>query len=387
MAGGSRILEDLAQHRRLLEELDPRERLIEATRSRHLDLWESLRPGLELAQQHQRALNAALGPTLGAGHFHELLSGAPWQQAAAALRSYEATLVLPRGAEIHEFAHAALRETEGLRHSIDHLGLVRSMESMHTPWLDQADQLASLSAFAELQALGHAVERLPAFERDLVSVLRNELGDWRGVSLREEVIADPLARHEFYREIGFNDALTSLPVPAFDEGADIAGLDLPVVDPVHDYGRPREEEEPETEGLELNTRAYRVLFVLETRIRAFIDEAMRSAHGDGWIKQRVPGEIHQRWRERQREARDAGAPEQPLIAYADFMDYVQVIERRDNWSDVFEPVFRRKDDVRESFARLSPIRICTMHARPISLDDDLLLRTEVRRILKAIGVL
>jgi hypothetical protein len=33
------------------------------------------------------------------------------------------------------------------------------------------------------------------------------------------------------------------------------------------------------------------------------------------------------------------------------------------------------------------VRLCAMHARPISLDDDLLLRTEVRRILKAIGVI
>ena len=385
MAGGSRILGDLAQRRRLLEELERGERLIEATR--HLDLWESLRSGLELAQEFQRTLNASLGPTLRAGHFTELVSGAPWQQAAAALRSYEATLLLPRGAEIYEFAHAALRGTEGFRYSVDHLDLVRSMERMHTPWFNQADRLASLSAFAGLQALGHAVGRLPAFEGELVSLVRGELGDWRGVSLPEELIGDPLARHDFYREVGFNDALTSFPVPAFDEGADIAGLDLPVIEPVRGYGRPQEEEEPESEGLELNTRAYRVLFVFETRVRAFIDESVRSAHGDGWIKQRVPGEIHQRWRERQREAQDAGAPDQPLIAYADFKDYIQIIERRDNWADIFEAVFRRKEDVQESFARLAPIRICTMHARPISLDDDLLLRTEVRRILKAIGVL
>jgi hypothetical protein len=47
-------------------------------------------------------------------------------------------------------------------------------------------------------------------------------------------------------------------------------------------------------------------------------------------------------------------------------------------------VFVRKEDVQESFMRLFPVRICTMHARIILLDDELLLRLETCRILRAI---
>jgi len=32
-----------------------------------------------------------------------------------------------------------------------------------------------------------------------------------------------------------------------------------------------------------------------------------------------------------------------------------------------------------------PIRIATMHARIVTLDDELLLRVETKRVLKAIG--
>jgi hypothetical protein len=47
-------------------------------------------------------------------------------------------------------------------------------------------------------------------------------------------------------------------------------------------------------------------------------------------------------------------------------------------------IFGRKEDVQESFLRLFPVRVCTMHARIILLDDELLLQVETRRILRAI---
>ena len=40
--------------------------------------------------------------------------------------------------------------------------------------------------------------------------------------------------------------------------------------------------------------------------------------------------------------------------------------------------------MRESFQRLHPIHVDTMHVRPISQDDELLLYVEVKRIIDAI---
>ena len=77
--------------------------------------------------------------------------------------------------------------------------------------------------------------------------------------------------------------------------------------------------------------------------------------------------------------------EQPLIAYADFSDYIRIIERKDNWARVFKAIFKRPSDVQESFIRLFPVRNITMHARLITLDDELLLRVETRRLINAFG--
>ena len=113
---------------------------------------------------------------------------------------------------------------------------------------------------------------------------------------------------------------------------------------------------------------------------------MTTAFGELWIKHRVPEAIRTRWTEKQTEARKAGRRDHRLVAFADFTDHVPIITRKDNWREVFEPVFRRREFVSESFRRLYPIRVCTMHARLITQEDELYLHVEVKGILAAIGL-
>ena len=122
----------------------------------------------------------------------------------------------------------------------------------------------------------------------------------------------------------------------------------------------------------------------ESQLRKFIHEKMEAKFGTNWIKQRVPGQIGERWRDKQR--RDIGTLSWPTIAYADFTDYVTIITRNDNWRELFELTFVNKDSVQESFRRLHPMRLATMHARLITEDDELYLYVETKRILTAIGV-
>ena len=60
--------------------------------------------------------------------------------------------------------------------------------------------------------------------------------------------------------------------------------------------------------------------------------------------------------------------------------------RKDNWSELFADIFKRSTMVQESFQRLYPIRICAMHARIVTQDDELYLYVETKRLLAAIGV-
>ena len=263
----------------------------------------------------------------------------------------------------------------------------KAMEAMHQPWLDTADSLRSIGGFAGLQSIGRALGEIPAFGEQLTDALRVGLGDWRDrISWPKPIFTDLVARTEFYMERGFDPALADFPAPAFRESLDIAGLVREPPALVERYGPPvpHSVDDEKEEGLARTNDAHDWLQRLETQLRRFIDEAMTTAFGPDWARHRLPKDIYDAWQDTKRKVEQGDRPELPLIAYADFTDYERVICKRDNWREVFAPTFGRIEDVRESLQRLSPIRVCTMHARPITQDDELLLYVEARRLAKVI---
>jgi len=264
-------------------------------------------------------------------------------------------------------------------------GFSKAMESMHTPWIDALDPMRSLGGFSELQAIGQALRSLPAFEGGLAALLRDQFGDWRDQISWPEAIEDIVERSAFYKERGFNFNLTEFPSPAFEQGVEIAGLRrAPAL--VELYGPPvsPSENADQEEGLLRTNQAHNWLLRLETQIRECIDKLMVAACGPSWPKHRMPNGIYEQWLDKKNKAEAAGAPNLPLIAYADFTDYALIILRSDNWREAFAPVFRREANIRESLQRLYPIRLCTMHARLITQEDEMLLYVETARIIKAI---
>jgi len=262
----------------------------------------------------------------------------------------------------------------------------RAIESMRTPWLDKIESMRSLGGLAALQGIGHVLKDMPAFGHDVGATLRIDLGDWRDtITWPAEIFTDYSARSEFYVGRGFNPALTDFPSPAFEEGLDIAELRREPPPLVDLYGSPipESDDEDEEEGFARTNAAHDWLFRLETQVRRFIDAVMTEAFGADWPKHRLPNGLYDQWQDKKRKAQQQGSRELTLIAYADFTDYMLIISKRDNWS-AFQPFFGRQEDVRESFQRLHPIRLDTMHARPITQDDELLLFVETRRLIKVI---
>ena len=267
--------------------------------------------------------------------------------------------------------------------------LQRAMESMRTPWLDVQETIRSMGGFVELQGIGHALASMPSFGDSLSSALRIDLGDWRDpIIWRPEILTDLADRSDFYVSLGFDQALTDFPAPAFEQSVRIAGLRREPPPLVDLYGAPvpRSADNDEEEGLTRTNMAHDWLLRLETQVRGFIDEQMTRAFGADWAKHRLPKDLYEKWQEKKRAALLAGSREWPLISYADFTDYELVICKRDNWREVFAPFFDRPESVRETFQRLYPIRLDTMHARPITQDDELLLYVETRRLVRVIIV-
>ena len=185
-----------------------------------------------------------------------------------------------------------------------------------------------------------------------------------------DIIENPESRISYYHSLGFDSKLTLFPSSAFEQSLMLVGLYSTIP---QDYDTELEHEE---EGIERDSYIYNILLRFERYIRNFIVKKMEEVVGPRWIRQRVSSEMSRIWRERQETARMNSEAECRLIDYADFTDYAKIIERNDNWNDVFKPYFGRREDMRESFQRLYPIRLCTMHARFITSDDQLLLLSE-----------
>lgn len=232
-------------------------------------------------------------------------------------------------------------------------------------------------------------------------VLNEFLGKWDSELASKAILTDWVARRQFYFECGFDERLTAFPGKAFSSVLSNTGLlteltlPLDVSLPVAQPHWSAEVVQPATSRNPVSSRpvsgnhrlriAYFLISNLETQLRSFVAKAMEKSFGSHWIKQRVPGETRKRWEERRFAAKKAGETEARLLWYADFPDYEGIIIRSDNWRGLFEAIFQDLMEVQVSFRRVYPIRNSTMHARPISKADLVMLAVEVRRILSAIG--
>jgi hypothetical protein len=184
--------------------------------------------------------------------------------------------------------------------------------------------------------------------------VRGSLGAWRDLSgFPSSIFQNPVARSEFYLGLGFDKELTDFPAPVGADATALAGI----------VPEPSDGDDEVQADLQRNVVAYKRLLTFERRVRAFIDRAMTAEFGADWMARQLQLDMRDAWLEKRNAAIKKGEAELPLIARADFSDYIQIIEQRDNWKQVFRRVFHRPEDVKESFYRLSPVRICTMHAR------------------------
>lgn len=298
----------------------------------------------------------------------------------AAQAAYEQQFRLPAASELALIAHEAMASSALARHvQFSDDRLQSAMAKMHAPWLQLDAGARSAQAMTDIFAIGRGISSLPPFDQGFTDALRLDLGDWRDdLVATDEYLIDPIWRSNAYVERGFNQELTNFTSSAFDEGLHIAGL--LESEPAADVD---DEDEDEDEVARARI-AFEELRRFELALRRFIEEVMQETFGNDWMKRQLPPHMLDGWIEKKVKAVRAGEVEQPLIDYADFSDYKSIIEKKDNWNQVFKHVFQRSDDVRESFQRLFPVRIATMHARLVTKDDHLLLLVETRRVLRAI---
>ena len=249
----------------------------------------------------------------------------------SAVAELESRFSLPDAAEVTSLLGSpyVLPSAEGIALSPELMPeLQRSLSMVTVPWLDVEDKARSISGLCDLQYLGYVLSTSPPFDLDVSDRLRQSLGDWREeIDWPSSIFTDPLARSDFYRERGLDPALTDFPAPAFYEGTRIAGLKLDLPPLVPEYHPESDREEEET-GFVRTNAAHDRLLRFETQLRRFIDKAMRAEFGDGWIKRQVSEDIRNGWHRKQQRDQEDGIRDHPLIAYAEFTHYEQIITRK-----------------------------------------------------------
>lgn len=248
---------------------------------------------------------------------------------------------------------------------------VAEMAAIATPWVrDDAPEL-SIEAYAAARAITGVVSRTDPAAPRVTQLVRAELGDYR----EEDVVAsgesDPVLVTGLRLARGFDHRFGSLSVAVVGQIFGPFGLTL-------DGG-------PEADSDLLDDLITQMARQLERRLRAFLKARMETTIGPRWIRQRVPQPIREAWEGRMQADIDVGRTPGELFDYADFSDYRIIIEKGDNWRDVFQPVFRSKIAIVETLNRLATVRNPVAHVRPMTVEDLLILRVEGRRLYVWMG--
>lgn len=241
----------------------------------------------------------------------------------------------------------------------------------------------AIAGLVKLQTIGDLVRQPDSYSPGMVEAMRDELGDWRD-PVQFSVDQAVLSREETYRDHGFDDELVEGEDESFVEIVDTTGIRQPAMILEDIFGTfapvPLIGKLPDGD---LSRQAYNWLFVLECGIRRLIAHVMEETFGPGWPRHRLPNGMYDTWLDKQQKAVKAGRRKDPLIDYADFTDYQKIIERRDNWNEVFSALWHRQEDVRESLQRLYWVRIETMHSRALLRQDILTVYIEGQRLLQS----
>lgn len=259
-------------------------------------------------------------------------------------------------------------------------------KAIDIPWLHKLHEAQSVTGIRELHSIGAALKSFPGFDLGLTAALRLDFGDWRDkITFPENVSINAGARVEFYIARGFNKSLTDFPEEAFSQSLDLAGLHDGVPFDETEWSEIATSDDPVEEAAYQRTnRCHNVLQRLERNLRVFIDRLMTAQYGSDWPKKQLPSDVIEAWESKMSKAEASGAPLGLFIDVADFTDYEKIICKKKHWQEVFQPWFRRQESVRESFQRLYPIRLATMHSRFVTKEDELYVIAETTRLLRSI---
>lgn len=252
----------------------------------------------------------------------------------------------------------------------DWLGRVQAgFDDLSSAWVREDRPELSIDAMTRFVHLSGVVANLDPSEAAVTVELRSRFGDYRGEQPGEAVSEDALLRVADQYDRGFDPTLSSLPSRV-------------VVAMLTPFGLRFDAEEAEGE-FGIDDLVARMLRRIEKRLMTFVLATLETAYGDEWIMH-VPGNIRYQLRRRHAQSEQAGRRPGHLIAYADFAWWAEIIGHDENWG-LFAGTFGSLDVLRETLARIKPIRHASAHPHPLGPEDLLMLAADGLRLMRWIG--
>ena len=289
--------------------------------------------------------------------------------------------IIPAVEQLRSFsalASEAVRPLQDCYTSMDNWqsSLATKMIELKTPWALEEHLGISVVGFARLARLHDISTGILPFSKESNEVFKEELGepvpydDKKTQKEREEKIIDS----------GMNPEIVSFPESSYPSVLFSAGFEFRI------QKTSVVRSELGDESGEYNSQYAGLISQLENHLRDLVENELRKIAGEYWYRNRINGNTYNKWRDRKSEDHDRRGDSFALIFYADLMDLCDIICQRNNWNDIFNNIFKSKQDLQISMQRLCPVRNAIAHSRPLLRADQITLFSEASRIFTALGV-
>lgn len=225
------------------------------------------------------------------------------------------------------------------------------------------------------------------FLRVLNEILKFKKGNWNKHEVRE-LIKEPL---KLYFEEHFEEIKETRISTSNEAGRGKVALDIMkyINQKNENFARDFIKEAEKRERIEFEkSEPYQVIKQLENGLRIFIEDGLKGT-AKNWWKERIPQDV-QESAKTSLERNESPWPwvkveEKSPIFYINFPDYAKIIQRKDNWRDVFQKKLKDPDVITSKLKELENIRNTIAHMRNITVQEATTLRLYTEQILKAIG--
>jgi len=224
------------------------------------------------------------------------------------------------------------------------------------------------------------------FLRVLAEILKYQKGNWDKQEVKA-LIEEPLKHYfeEEFEEIKEIRALTS-------NEAGRARVALEIIQRINlkeeNFARDFIEEAKKRERLAFEkSEPYQKLKELETSIRLFIQEKLENI-SKNWWKERIPSDVQEKAKQNLQKSQSPWPwvtdENRSPVFYIDFPDYAKIMQRKDNWNEIFSKIFKDQSVIFSKLKELENIRNKIAHTRPLNAQESTTLELYTSQILKVV---